>query len=73
MKKLILVATLLSSPATAQGDSVKEPVCQPIGRTEKGDLVYSMECHHGRNERVQSFPSDHSENYSDQARPSAGE
>jgi hypothetical protein len=27
----------------------------------------------GRNERVQSFPSDHSENYSDQARPSAGE
>jgi hypothetical protein len=62
MKKLILVATLLSSPAIAQDDSVKEPVCQPIGRTEKGDLVYSMEC-----------PSDHSENYSDQARPSAGE
>jgi hypothetical protein len=32
------------SPAVAQDDSVKEPVCQPIGRTEKGDLVYSMEC-----------------------------
>jgi hypothetical protein len=44
MKKLILLATLLSSPAVAQDDSVKEPVCQPIGRTEKGDLVYSMEC-----------------------------
>jgi hypothetical protein len=44
MKKLILVATLLSSPAVAQDDSAKEPVCQPIGRTEKGDLVYSMEC-----------------------------
>jgi hypothetical protein len=23
---------------------VKEPVCEPIGRTSKGDLVYSMEC-----------------------------
>ena len=23
---------------------VKEPVCEPIGRTSKGDLVYSMLC-----------------------------
>ncbi len=23
---------------------MKEPVCEPIGRTSKGDLVYSMLC-----------------------------
>jgi hypothetical protein len=44
MKNLIVVAALLSSPAAAQDDAVKEPVCQPTGRTSKGDLVYSMEC-----------------------------
>jgi hypothetical protein len=44
MRKLLLVAGLLSSPAFAQDSPVKEPVCQPIGRTSKGDLVYSMEC-----------------------------
>jgi hypothetical protein len=43
MKNLIVVAALLSSPAAAQDDAVKEPVCQPTGRTSKGDLVYSME------------------------------
>jgi hypothetical protein len=45
MKTLIVVA-LLSSPAVAQDDPVREPVCQPIGRTDKGDLVYSIECRH---------------------------
>jgi hypothetical protein len=44
MKKLIVVAVLLSSPAVAQDGVVKEPVCQPTGRPSKGDLVYSMEC-----------------------------
>jgi hypothetical protein len=44
MKKLIVLAALLSSPAVAQDDVAKEPVCQPTGRTSKGDLVYSMEC-----------------------------
>ena len=44
MKKLVWVVLLLSSPAVAQNDQVKEPVCEPIGRTSKGDLVYSMEC-----------------------------
>jgi hypothetical protein len=45
MKKLIVVAVLFSSPAVAQdtqGGLVKEPVCQPTGRTSKADLVYSM-------------------------------
>jgi hypothetical protein len=44
MKQLIVAAALLSSPAVAQDETVEEPVCQLIGRTEKGDLVYSMEC-----------------------------
>jgi hypothetical protein len=46
MKKLIFVTLLLSSPAVAQDDSqvVAQPKCDPIGRTSKGDLVYSMEC-----------------------------
>jgi hypothetical protein len=46
MKKLIFVTLLLSSPAVAQDDSQlgAQPKCEPIGRTSKGDLVYSMEC-----------------------------
>jgi hypothetical protein len=47
MKKLILLlATMaLSSAALAQTASpVPEPVCEPIGRTAKGDLVYSILC-----------------------------
>jgi hypothetical protein len=44
MKKLIVIAVLLSSPAVAQDSPVKEPVCVPTGRTSKGDLVYSMDC-----------------------------
>jgi hypothetical protein len=70
MKKLILVAALLSSPAVARDDVVKEPVCQPTGRTSKGDLVYSMECRNPglkAGKRVRSSPSDNSENYPDQA------
>ena len=42
MKRLIKVAALWSSPAAAQDNAVKEPVCQPTGRASKGDLVYSM-------------------------------
>jgi hypothetical protein len=45
MKKLALAILLFSSPAFAQTTSApSEPVCEPIGRTSKGDLVYSMEC-----------------------------
>jgi hypothetical protein len=52
MNKLAVVLFLLATPAFAlampafaqSASSVKEPVCEPIGRTSKGDLVYSMEC-----------------------------
>jgi hypothetical protein len=45
MNKLAVVVFLLATPAFAQTTPpVKEPVCEPIGRTSKGDLVYSMEC-----------------------------
>ncbi len=45
MSKLAVVLFLLATPAFAQTTtSVKEPVCEPIGRTSKGDLVYAMEC-----------------------------
>ena len=59
MKKLVVIALLLAAPvlvlaavvlvlaapAFAQtSPAVKEPVCEPTGRTSKGDLVYSMEC-----------------------------
>jgi len=46
MKRLIFATLLFSCPAVAQDDSqvVTQPKCEPIGRTSKGDLVYSMEC-----------------------------
>jgi hypothetical protein len=45
MKPVLVVAMLLvASSAFAQDASVPEPKCEPIGRTSKGDLVYSMEC-----------------------------
>ena len=44
MRSLILLAVLASSSALAQNNTVAEPVCEPIGRTSKGDLVYSMQC-----------------------------
>jgi hypothetical protein len=45
MKKLAFAILVFSSPALAQTMSTpSEPVCEPIGRTSKGDLVYSMEC-----------------------------
>jgi hypothetical protein len=58
MKKLVVIALvlaapvmlaapvfMLAAPAFAQTPpAVKEPVCEPTGRTSKGDLVYSMEC-----------------------------
>jgi hypothetical protein len=45
MKSILVVsALLLSSAAFAQDASVPEPKCDPIGRTSKGDLVYSILC-----------------------------
>jgi hypothetical protein len=45
MKRWAAVVFLLATPAFAQTPpAVKEPVCEPTGRTSKGDLVYSMEC-----------------------------
>jgi len=45
MKKLAFAILVFSSPAFAQTSSPpSEPVCEPIGRTSKGDLVYSMQC-----------------------------
>jgi hypothetical protein len=45
MNKLAAMVFLLATPAFAQMlPAVKEPLCEPIGRTSKGDLVYSMEC-----------------------------
>ena len=45
MKKLALAILVFSSPAFAQTNATpSEPVCEPIGRTSKGDLVYSMQC-----------------------------
>jgi hypothetical protein len=59
MKKVLLVLLLIGSPALAQTqlvprDTVKPAakgaaarvadVCAPIGKTAKGELVYSMKC-----------------------------
>jgi hypothetical protein len=45
MYRLAVFVLLLATPALAQTPpAVKEPVCEPIGRTSKGDLVYSMQC-----------------------------
>ena len=54
MKKILLVVLLAASPAWAQTPLVpKAPkgtaarsvdTCAPIGRTAKGELVYSMKC-----------------------------
>jgi hypothetical protein len=54
MRKIGLVLVLLSSSAFAQTpnlapappvDRIGSPVkCLPIGRTSKGDLVYSLDC-----------------------------
>ena len=42
--KVFLVAMMLSSSAFAEDGPISEPGCLPIGRTSKGDLVYSMDC-----------------------------
>jgi hypothetical protein len=52
MNKLAVIAFLLAAPGYLPGapafaqtpPAVREPVCEPTGRTSKGDLVYSMEC-----------------------------
>jgi hypothetical protein len=50
MKKLLLALLLIASPAWAQtkltpkGAAARADNCAPIGRTAKGELVYSMKC-----------------------------
>ena len=55
MKKLLLIFLLTSSPAWAQTQLVPAPKtqkstaarvdpCTPIGKTAKGELVYSLKC-----------------------------
>ena|SRR5580765_2532951 len=54
MKKILLVVLLMASPAMAQTQPPSKAVpkstaraadfCTPIGRTAKGELVYSMKC-----------------------------
>ena len=55
MKKLLLILLLTSSPVWAQTQPVPAPKtqkstaarvdpCSPIGKTAKGELVYSLKC-----------------------------
>ena len=55
MKKLLLILLVTSSPAWAQTQLVPAPKsqkstaartdpCAPIGKTAKGELVYSLKC-----------------------------
>ena len=50
MKKIFLALLLMVSPVWAQtkltpkGATVRPDVCAPIGRTAKGELVYSLKC-----------------------------
>jgi hypothetical protein len=50
MKKLLLALLLMASPAWAQtkltpkSTGARADNCAPIGRTAKGELVYSMKC-----------------------------
>ena len=55
MKKLLLVMLLMASPAWAQTQTAPKATsksttarttdaCAPIGRTARGELVYSMKC-----------------------------
>lgn len=52
MKNILLVVLLMASPALAQTPGAPKPkgtaraadACAPIGRTARGELVYSMKC-----------------------------
>jgi len=53
MKKILLVLLLVAAPAWAQTQPAPKAIkstaraadpCAPIGRTAKGELVYSMKC-----------------------------
>lgn len=54
MKKILLIVLLTASPAWAQAQTAPKAApkttarvtdaCAPIGRTAKGELVYSMKC-----------------------------
>ena len=52
MKKLLLLVALIASPAWAQtqmtpkikSETARADPCAPIGKTAKGELVYSMKC-----------------------------
>src|SRR5450631_1672495 len=43
MYKLAIAILLVSSPAFAQNNDILRD-CPPIGRTGKGELVYSLDC-----------------------------
>jgi hypothetical protein len=42
MYKLATAILLLSSPAFAQNNDLRD--CSPIGQTGKGEMVYSLDC-----------------------------
>ena len=52
MKKLLLLVALIASPAWAQTQltpkinsaTARADPCAPIGKTARGELVYSMKC-----------------------------
>ena len=52
MKKMLLLLALIASPAWAQAQltpktksaAARGDPCAPIGKTAKGELVYSMKC-----------------------------
>jgi hypothetical protein len=50
MYKLLLLLLLIASPAWAQaqaapkGTAARADPCAPIGKTARGELVYSMKC-----------------------------
>jgi hypothetical protein len=50
MKKFLLAFLLVVSPAwgqtqlTPKGATARVDICAPIGRTAKGEFVYSMKC-----------------------------
>jgi hypothetical protein len=50
MNKLLLLLLLMAFPACAQaqtpskGTATRADPCAPIGKTAKGELVYSMKC-----------------------------
>jgi hypothetical protein len=50
MNRLLLLLLLIASPVWAQtqaapkGKAARDDTCAPIGKTARGELVYSMKC-----------------------------